>query len=269
MLFVLSPAKSLDFTPAPPDVPATRPDAFAKDTAALAAVARKLSRADLARLMDISEKLADLNYQRFQSFAPERADDGVQAAFAFAGDVYDGLDARTLSHDGLDWAQERIRILSGLYGVLRPLDLIQPYRLEMGTRLRTSRGATLYDFWGERIAKALNQAGAGHADPTLVNLASLEYFGAVDAKALKLPVLAIRFLEDSDGEARIVSFWAKRARGLMARWAIDQRIEHVEALKRFEGAGYRFDKSASSEGDWVFVRPYPGKAMDARLSQEA
>jgi cytoplasmic iron level regulating protein YaaA (DUF328/UPF0246 family) len=260
MLFLLSPAKSLDFTPGPPEVAPTRAEAFPRDTQALAAAARKLSRADLGRLMDISEKLADLNFQRFQAFDPDADRGGVQAAFAFAGDVYDGLSARTLTPDALAWAQDRLRILSGLYGLLRPLDAIQPYRLEMGARLRTARGATLYDFWGDRIAKALNAAGAGHTDPTIVNLASIEYFGAVDAKALKLPVLTVRFLEEAEGQARIVSFWAKRARGMMARFAIDQRIEHVEGLKRFSEAGYRFDAATSTPGEWTFVRPYPGKA---------
>jgi cytoplasmic iron level regulating protein YaaA (DUF328/UPF0246 family) len=259
MLFVLSPAKSLDFSPAAPDIPATRPEAFAKETAELVAAARRLTSTDLSRLMDISDKLADLNHQRFQAFDLANDEEGLQAAFAFDGDVYDGLQARALDAEALDWAQARLRILSGLYGLLRPLDRIQPYRLEMGARLRTPRGATLYDFWGDRIAKALNAAARDHPDPTLVNLASLEYFGAVDARALKLPVLTIRFLEESEGEARIVSFWAKRARGMMARWAIDRRIEQVEGLKRFEGGGYRFDAEASGPGEWTFVRPYPNK----------
>lgn len=260
MLFVLSPAKSLDFSPAAPEVPSTCPDAFAKDTAELLGVARKLTRTDLGRLMDISDKLADLNFQRFQAFDAEPDAGTVQAALAFAGDVYDGLDARSLDAGDLAWAQDHVRILSGLYGLLRPLDRIQPYRLEMGTRLRTERGANLYDFWGDRIARALNEAAKGQADPTLVNLASVEYFGAVDARALKLPVLGVRFLEESDGEQQMISFWAKRARGMMARWAVEQRVEHVEALKRFDLGGYHFDKSASSEGEWVFVRPRPQKA---------
>jgi uncharacterized protein len=263
MLLVLSPAKSLDFSPASPDVPATRPEAFAKDTAELSVAARRLTRGDLGRLMDISEKLADLNFARFQAFEADPAAGSVQAAFAFAGDVYDGLDARTLDVSALAWAQDHLRILSGLYGLLRPLDCIQPYRLEMGTRLRTKRGANLYDFWGDRIAKALNEMAKGHADPTLVNLASVEYFGAVDAKALKLPALSVRFLEESDGEQQMISFWAKRARGMMARWAIERRVEHVAELKRFDAGGYQFDRSASSEGEWVFVRPHPNRAKAA------
>src|SRR5262245_59221590 len=133
----------------------------------------------------------------------------------------------------------------------------------MGTRLRTKRGANLYDFWGDRIAKVLNETAKGHADPTLVNLASVEYFGAVDAKALKLPTLSVRFLEETDGEQQINFFLAKRPRGMMARWAIERRVEHVEALKRFDSGGYRFDRSASNEGEWVFVRPHPNRAKAA------
>ena len=174
MLVVLSPAKTLDFSPPAPDIPATDP-MLVRDTAALAKVTRRLKAADLTRLMGISEALADLNAQRFRAFQPdpEKAE-GVQAALAFAGDVYEGLKARTLDGDGLAWAQDHVRILSGLYGVLRPLDRIQPHRLEMGTRLATPRGASLYDFWGDRIARRLAETLKTHADPTLVNLASIE-----------------------------------------------------------------------------------------------
>jgi cytoplasmic iron level regulating protein YaaA (DUF328/UPF0246 family) len=263
MLFVLSPAKTLDFTPASPEVPATRPEAMGKETAELVAAARKLTRADLSRLMDISDKLADLNWERFQAFDAAPSAGTVQAAFAFAGDVYDGLEARAMDTESLAWAQDHLRILSGLYGLLRPLDVIQPYRLEMGVRLRNKRGANLYDFWGDRIAKALNETAKTHADPTLVNLASAEYFGAVDAKALKLPTLNVRFLEETDGEQQMVSFWAKRARGMMARWAILKRAEYVETLKRFDLGGYKFDKAASSDGEWIFARPHPNKAKAA------
>lgn len=255
MLVVLSPAKTLDFTPAPQGLPATRPE-LQKDTAELAKAARRLTRADLRHLMGVSDKLADLNYERFRSFDPA-CDGGLQAALAFAGDVYEGLAARNLSVDDLAFAQERLRILSGLYGVLRPLDCIQPYRLEMGVSLRTRRGATLYDFWGDRIARSLKAAGEGHADPTIVNCASLEYFGAVDAKALKRPVVTAHFKEQKDGQARIVSFYAKKARGLMARFAVVNRIERAEDLKAFDLDGYRFDADASTANDWTFVRPQP------------
>ena len=250
---VISPAKSLDFTPPDPDVPATAP-AMTGDIAELAKVTRKLTKAHLKRLMDISDNLALLNYERFQAFDPE-SEDGVQAAMAFDGDVYDGLQARTLDKAGLAFAQQRLRILSGLYGLLRPLDVIQPYRLEMGTRLKTRRGASLYDFWGSRIAKALDEAAEGAGEPVLVNLASQEYFGAVDRKALKLPVVNCHFKEIKGEEpAKLISFYAKKARGMMARFAIDNRIDRAEDLKNFAAAGYRLDAASSTAEDWVFIR---------------
>jgi cytoplasmic iron level regulating protein YaaA (DUF328/UPF0246 family) len=253
MLMVISPAKSLDFTPPDPRVPATIP-AMTEDTAELAKVTRKLTKADLKRLMGISDNLALLNRERFQAFDAE-SEDGVQAAMAFDGDVYDGLQARTLDKAGLSFAQKRLRILSGLYGLLRPLDVIQPYRLEMGTRLKTKRGGSLYDFWGERIAKALDEAAEGTGEAVLINLASQEYFGAVDRKALKLPVVACHFREIKGEEpAKIISFYAKRARGMMARFAIDQRLDRAEGLKDFKAAGYGFDAKASTTEDWVFTR---------------
>jgi cytoplasmic iron level regulating protein YaaA (DUF328/UPF0246 family) len=253
MLMVISPAKSLDFTRPDPHVPATGP-AMSGDIAELAKVTRKLTKANLKRLMDISDALAQLNYERFQAFDPQ-SEDGVQAAMAFDGDVYDGLQARTLDKPGLAFAQKRLRILSGLYGLLRPLDLIQPYRLEMGTRLKTRRGASLYDFWGPRISVALNEAAEGAGEPVLVNLASQEYFGAVDREALKLPVVNCHFKELKGEEpAKVISFYAKRARGMMARFAIEERIDRAEGLKAFTAAGYAFDLAASTDEDWVFVR---------------
>ena len=174
---------------------------------------------------------------------------------AFDGDVYDGLQARTLDKAGLAFAQQRLRILSGLYGLLRPLDVIQPYRLEMGTRLKTRRGRSLYDFWGARIATALNEAAEGASEPVLINLASQEYFGAVDREALTLPVVNCHFKEIKGGEpAKVISFYAKKARGLMARFAIDQRLDRAEGLKDFTVSGYRFDAVASGPEDWVFTR---------------
>jgi len=253
MLMVISPAKSLDFTPAAPHVPATTP-AMAADLAELTKVARRLSRADLKRLMGISDNLALLNHERFQAFDPQ-SEDGVQAAMAFDGDVYDGLQARTLDKAGLAYAQRHLRILSGLYGLLRPLDVIQPYRLEMGTRLKTRRGGSLYDFWGPRIAEALDEAAEEAGEPVLINLASQEYFGAVDREALKLPVVSCHFREiKGDEPAKFISFYAKKARGLMARFAIDQRIDRAEGLKDFSVAGYVFDSRASTAEDWMFVR---------------
>ncbi len=251
---MISPAKRLDFSPPPVEVAATRPR-FDTDTAELVEVARRQTRADLKRLMSISDDLAELNFQRFKAFNPLRRKDQLPAALAFAGDVYQGLEARDMTADDLDWAQGRLRILSGLYGLLRPLDRIQPYRLEMGSRLRTERGATLYDFWDGKIAERLNGDARGHADKTLVNLASQEYFGAVDARVLKLPVLTIQFREaDETGESRIISFFAKKARGLMARWAIENRVEDREALKGFDLEGYAFQPDPSGDHEWIFTR---------------
>jgi cytoplasmic iron level regulating protein YaaA (DUF328/UPF0246 family) len=218
--------------------------------------------------MSLSDNLAKLNRERFQAF-DAASDEGLQAAFAFNGDVYLGLKARTLDKKALGWAQDHVRILSGLYGLLRPLDAIQPYRLEMGVRLKTRRGQSLYDFWGPRISQALNEAAQGHKDKTLVNCASGEYFGAVDRKALKLPLLSCRFLEEKDGEARIISFYAKKARGLLARYAIDNRIEKAADLKAFDVAGYRFAPGQSNDEEFTFARPQPDPPALAKRKQEA
>ena len=260
MLIVLSPAKSLDFTPAAEATPLTTPQLTA-DIAELAKVTRKLKRADLKRLMGISDKLADLNFGRFQAFDPA-CEDGVQAAIAFDGDVYDGLDARSLDKPALTWAQDHLRILSGLYGVLRPLDAIQPYRLEMGVRLKTRRGANLYAFWRARataaLAAALAEGMSGAGEAVLINLASQEYFGAVDVAALQRPVVTCHFKETRPGEEpRMISFYAKKARGLMARYAIDQRIDRAQGLRAFDVAGYAFRPELSTDTDWTFVRPHP------------
>jgi len=253
LLIVISPAKKLDFTPASADLPMT-PRRCAGETAELSKVTRQLSRADLRRLMSISEALADLNYERFQAFDNDTTDGAVQAVMAFAGDVYEGLKAREMSAEELAWAQNRLRILSGFYGLLRPLDAMHPYRLEMGTRLKTPRGNTLYDFWGDRISLRLNEDAAGHTEQSLINLASQEYFGAVDAKALKLKVITPHFKERKDGVDKIISFHAKKARGSMARFIIENRIEDAEKIKQFDRDGYRFEASSSTESDWIFIR---------------
>lgn len=255
MLMVISPAKALDFTAPGETMPLTTPRLKA-DIAELAKTTRKLSAREVRRMMHLSEKLAELNHARFQAFDPE-CEDGLQAAIAFNGDVYAGLGARTLDKAAFAWAQDHLRILSGLYGLLRPADAIQPYRLEMGTRIKTRRGRTLYDFWGGKVSEMLNADAEGHADPTLVNIASQEYFGVVDALALKLPVVTCRFLEEKDGELRQLSFFAKKARGLMARFAIDQRIDNAGDLKAFDTAGYSWRRDLSSEAEWVFARPQP------------
>jgi cytoplasmic iron level regulating protein YaaA (DUF328/UPF0246 family) len=255
MLIVLSPAKALNFDAPPPSTPLTLPQ-LGDHTAELAKAAKKLRVADLKRMMSLSDALAKLNRERFQAFEPQ-SEEGLQAAFAFNGDVYTGLKARELDRKALSWAQDHVRILSGLYGVLRPLDAIQPYRLEMGVRIKTRRGQSLYDFWGARISAALDEAAQGHKDRTVVNCASGEYFGAVDRAALKAPVVSCRFLEEKDGEARIISFFAKRARGAMARYAIDNRIEKAADLKAFDTDGYRFQPHLSSDEELTFSRPQP------------
>lgn len=251
MLMVLSPAKSLNFEDAPP-APLTTPQLL-EDIAELAKTTRRLTGPELKRLMGISDKLAQLNRARFQAFDPA-CDDGVQAAFAFAGDVYQGLQARTLDKKGLAYAQGHIRILSGLYGVLRPLDAIQPYRLEMGIRLKTRRGPDLYRFWRARVTETIRAELEARKDPTVVNLASQEYFGVVDVEALGHPVVNCHFREVKDGDAKIVSFYAKKARGLMARFAADKGIERAVDLKAFDGVGYAFDADRSTETDWTFAR---------------
>lgn len=258
MLITLSPSKALDFTAPTQALPMTTPE-LAGDVAELSKTAKKLTKADLKRMMSLSDSLAQLNRERFQAFDPAM-EDGLQAALAFNGDVYTGLKARELDKKALTYAQKHVRILSGLYGVLRPLDGIQPYRLEMGVRIKTKRGQSLYDFWGDKVALALNEAAAGHKDKTLVNCASGEYFGAVDLAALTLPLVNVRFLEEKDGEAKVISFYAKKARGLMARYAIDNRIERAEDLKGFDVAGYSYQADQSSEGEWVFSRPQPPPA---------
>ena len=267
MLIVLSPAKSLDFTAAPVSAPLTAPQ-LTEHTAELAKVAKKFRASDLKRMMDISDDLAKLNRERFQVFDAQ-SEDGLQAAFAFNGDVYLGLRARELDKKALAWAQANVRILSGLYGVLRPLDAIQPYRLEMGVRIKTKRGASLYDFWGPKVSETLDAALVGHKERTVVNCASQEYFGAVDRAALKAPVVSCRFLEEKDGEARIMSFFAKRARGAMARFAIDNRIERAADLRAFDVDGYRYVPSRSSDEEFTFARPQPPPIAQTRAEAKA
>lgn len=237
-------------------MPVTSPR-LAADTSVLLRRTKSLSRSDLSRLMDISDTLADLNYHRFQALAgglPET--DSKPAILAFNGDVYRGLDASSLDQDELDWAQSHLRILSGLYGLLRPLDGIHPYRLEMGTRLNTRRGETLYDFWGDRISKLINEDLSGQQQ-VILNLASNEYFKAVKTSKLKAPVVSVDFREEKDGQSKVISFYAKYARGLMARWAIENRAESPEALKSFAVDGYTFQSDQSDDGKLVFSRPQP------------
>jgi len=257
MLFLLSPAKSLDYdTPTPPELSAalTRPQ-FLDDTAALIDILRHKTVADVRALMDLSEPLAQLNVDRYQAWRPRFTDaNSKPAVLAFNGDVYDGLDAKTLTAADLAWAQAHVRMLSGLYGILRPLDRMQPYRLEMGTRLANPQGASLYDWWGDRLALHLNKLAAGQKVPVIINLASQEYFRAADRKALEPRVIDCQFEDWKNGDYKIISFFAKRARGLMARYAIQQRLETPEGLKGFDLDGYRLASEVSSPDRFVFRR---------------
>ena len=254
MLFLLSPAKTLDYASPVPDLPHTLP-AFLEDSARLIEVLRRKSPQQLATLMDISDPLAALNAARYQAWTPKfTARNARQAILAFDGDVYDGLQARQLQPADLEWAQQHLRMLSGLYGVLRPLDWMQPYRLEMGTALKVGATANLYQYWGTRIAEHLNGLLAADKTPVVVNLASQEYFKAVDRKALKARVIDCVFEEWKPGGWRIVSFSAKKARGLMARYAIMKRVETPRKLENFNLEGYAFDPAASQAERLVFRR---------------
>ncbi|MGE8320122.1 MAG: peroxide stress protein YaaA [Comamonas sp.] len=259
MLFLLSPAKSLDYeSPLPPalakKLPATEPQ-FVPQSAKLIEVLRAKTPAQIAGLMDLSDKLAALNTARYAAWEPRfHAGNARQAVLAFNGDVYDGLEARSLTPKQLEWAQQHVAILSGLYGVLRPLDLMQPYRLEMGTRLATGRGQSLYDFWGSRIADYLNQQQAGEERPIVVNLASQEYFRSVDRRVLRARVVDCTFEDWKNGQYKIISFFAKKARGLMARHAVQHRAGTLAALKKFDADGYAFAADVSTADHLVFRR---------------
>lgn len=254
MLTVISPAKRLDWGPVAANHPASQPE-FSADAVALAGLARALSPGDLRRLMSISADLATLNHARFQAFSASPASDAVRPAlFGFAGDTYAGLEARTLDPDALRWMQGRLRVLSGLYGLLRPFDAIQPYRLEMGTRLANPRGPDLYAWWGDRIARALDAAAAETGARVLVNCASVEYFGAVDLSALRLRVVTPVFLEDRAGGARVISFFAKRARGAMARFIAEHRLTDPADIVQFDAGGYRHCPALSTPDRPVFLR---------------
>lgn len=257
MLVVISPAKRLDWSDR--DIDASQP-AMQADAVRLAKTARNLTLGNLKNLMSLSDDLAKLNRDRFRAFEAEPPNEITRpAALAFAGDTYQGLDAQSLSKDQFAYAQDHLRILSGLYGVLRPLDAIQPYRLEMGSRLKTRRGKSLYDYWGDQLSKALNaQADETGAD-TLLNCASQEYFCAVDLKRLKLRVVTPQFMEEKhDGKGpRIVSFFAKKARGAMARYVVQNKIKTVEDVCAFDRDGYKHIPALSSKDMPVFVRDYP------------
>jgi cytoplasmic iron level regulating protein YaaA (DUF328/UPF0246 family) len=252
MLIVLSPAKSLDFETRPTTKLTTTPDLLARSSE-LIDVLRGYSMGQLAELMSLSDPLAALNVARYATWSADTAD-ARQAIMAFNGDVYTGLDARSLKPKALGWTQQNVRILSGLYGVLRPFDLIHPHRLEMGTRLPTPGAKDLYGFWGDAVTGKLNETIAANGAEVLVNLASGEYFRSVRPKLLPVPVITPVFEDWKDGKYKIISFFAKRARGMMARYAAEKGIADVDKLKRFKVDGYAFDKRASSANEWVFRR---------------
>ncbi|SFQ02742.1 hypothetical protein SAMN05421853_101344 [Roseivivax halotolerans] len=252
MLIVISPAKRLDWSAR--DVETTEPY-FEEDAQRLAKTMRNLTLKDLKGLMDLSDDLAKLNRDRYRDFSDAPAGDQLRpAALAFAGDTYQGLEASSLDPKELDWAQDHLRILSGLYGALRPKDAIQAYRLEMGSKLKTRRGGSLYEYWGDRIAKALHTQAEEIGTQTLVNCASQEYFGAVPEKALGLDVVTPQFMEDKNGTPKIVSFYAKKARGAMARFIVQNRLTDPAALKDFDTGGYAYREDLSEPGKPVFVR---------------
>ena len=254
MLIFLSPAKSLDYK-TPPHIATFTQPAYLKQSETLIKQLRKLSPADIANLMDLSDPLARLNFNRYADwslpFTPENA---KQAVLAFDGDVYDGLAAKTLSADDLDFAQQHVRILSGLYGILKPLDLIQPYRLEMGTRFANKAGKDLYAFWGEQLLNAINAELAEMSRPVVVNLASEEYFKAAVGRKINGEVIQPVFEDWKNGKYKIISFYAKRARGLMTRYVLDKRLSEPEGLKEFDYDGYAFVPEVSDAKSWVFRR---------------
>jgi len=254
MLIVISPAKSLDFESPLATKKYSQPK-FLKHSQELIDEIKTLAPHDIASLMKLSDKLADLNYQRFQDFTtPFKLANARQAILAFQGDVYQGLEAESFSDDEFEFAQENLRILSGLYGLLRPLDLMQPYRLEMGTKFENGRGKNLYDFWDELLVKELQKTLDKQSNPFLVNLASNEYFKAAKAKKLSHKIVTPVFKDCKNGEYKVISFFAKRARGMMSRYIIQNKITKQDDLKGFDVAGYKFDKKSSSESEYHFKR---------------
>ncbi|MGF1696761.1 peroxide stress protein YaaA [Vibrio lamellibrachiae] len=254
MLIVISPAKTLDYESPLPTEQCTQPD-FIEHSKELIHECRKLTPLDIAALMKVSDKISGLNVARFEQWSETFSfDNARQAIFAFKGDVYTGLDAGSLSQADLDYAQQHLRMLSGLYGLLKPMDLMQPYRLEMGTKLANPRGTNLYQFWGKLITDKLNQVFEAQENKVLVNLASNEYFKAVKPKSLEAQVITPVFKDCKNGVYKVISFHAKKARGMMARYMIENRVDSVEALQSFDTAGYYFVEAESSDKELVFKR---------------
>jgi len=254
MLLLISPAKTLDFETPAPTAEFTQAD-FLKQSKQLISELRVLAPHDISQLMSISDKLGLLNFDRFASWKPPfKLSNAKQALFAFQGDVYTGMQAEKFSAEDIEFAQAHLRILSGLYGLLRPLDLMQAYRLEMGTGFANSRGKNLYEFWGDSITEAINKQLATLNSSVVINLASNEYFSAVKPKLLKAEIITPIFKDKKNGHYKIISFFAKKARGMMSTYIIQNRIGNAEAIKQFDGNGYSFNAALSSERDWVFTR---------------
>ncbi|MDB6142579.1 MAG: hypothetical protein JWP80_1623 [Pseudomonas sp.] len=257
MLMVISPAKTLDFDTPPVTKRFTQPQ-FLDHSQELILQLRELSPQQIAELMDLSDKLSGLNAARFGSWTPAfTPENAKQALLAFKGDVYTGLQAENFTDADFSYAQDHLRMLSGLYGLLRPLDLMQPYRLEMGTKLANTRGKDLYAFWGTQISEWLNQALAEQGDDVLLNLASNEYFSAVKRNALKARIINTEFRDLKNDQYKIISFYAKKARGMMSRFVIKEQISKPEDLKQFNAQGYRYSTSHSTPDNLVFLRDTP------------
>ncbi|OEK04749.1 peroxide stress protein YaaA [Roseivirga misakiensis] len=253
MIHVISPAKTLDFE-TPCDKAKSYPR-FQKETLELIGVLKEKTPEEIQRLMDLSENLAELNADRYRKFRKAKNSKAAkQAVYAFKGDVYVGLEAEGLSDDDIQYAQNHLRILSGLYGVLRPLDLIQPYRLEMGTRLAFDDYRTLYNYWADKIVAEVNKDLKKQGDKILVNLASNEYFKAINRPSLKAQIINVDFLDYKNGQYKVISFFAKKARGLMSQFIIKNQINEPEGLKAFDYEGYWFDADASNDQHLVFKR---------------
>ncbi len=254
MITILSPAKKLDKKVHPPVSDYSLPE-FIEDSRLLVEELRKLSPDELVQLMDVSRKIADMNYERFARWhTPFNPDNASRAVMLFNGQVYQGLKAEDMSPEDLRFAQQHLRILSGLYGILRPLDLIQPYRLEMGTKLTNPRGKDLYAFWGQRLTQNINEAMEGHECKVLINLASNEYFSSIDAEKLEADIVTPVFKERKGNQYKTIAVYAKKARGLMSRFIMQNRIETPESIKAFDQEGYIYSPERSSEKQWVFIR---------------
>jgi len=254
MLLLLSPSKKLDFDHAPLLKLHSQPEML-KESLVLIKELQKYTPKKIAKLMDLSDKLAELNTHRYQQFqTPFTLENARQALTAFKGDVYAPMKVESYSKADFEFAQEHVRVLSGLYGLLKPLDLIQPYRLEMGTALPTKRGKNLYDFWGTAITDAINKALKAHKNRQIINLASVEYFQAVKPELLSAPLLNIVFKEKHKGALKIIGLFAKKARGMMADFIIKNRVDSTKEIQNFAAGGYRFEKSLSNSQDWVFIR---------------